>query len=301
MDKNLYYSFSDYLKDTYGAKVWRIPVEGGFTCPNRDGTKGEDGCIYCNIDSFVHTEGADIKSQVANRIQKLEKRGVENFIVYFQSYSNTYATVAEIRDKISEALSDERIKAVYIGTRADVLEDEKLDFLSELNQKLDVVIELGLQSSEDATLEFINRGHTASDFADCVRRCTRRGLKVCAHIIFGLPGETRQMMINTVNFAVECGCTMVKFHHLHIVRDTKLAELYEQGKVRMLTEAEYIALLADALTFLPEDCVVARLVGDAGSDTLIAPQWPENKSLFINKLRSYMETNNKYQGQNFTP
>lgn len=285
----MYYKFSDYLKNKFGGKVWKVPVDAGFTCPNRDGFKGEGGCIYCSVDSFDGSEAGSISSQVKNRIIKLQCKKINKYIIYFQSYSNTYAAPEVIQRRISDALVDDGIVAIHIGTRPDVIDREKLAYFKELNEKYEVVIEYGLQSCSDTTLEFINRGHSVQDFIDAVELTHEYGIKTCAHLIFGLPGDSRKDMLDGVALVNRLKMHSVKFHHLHIVKDTKLSELYEQGEIDILTEDEYIDILTEALGKLDRNLVISRIVGDAAGDTLVAPDWPENKSQFENKLKSHME------------
>lgn len=294
--KRLFYSLSDYLKERFGQKVRKVTVDAGFTCPNRDGHKGTDGCIYCNVDSFVMASESDISCQVRERTAKLRTQGIERFIVYFQSYSNTYADIETIRRRVELALVDEGIVSVYIGTRPDVIDAEKLAYFAELNKKYEVMLEYGLQSANDNTLRVINRGHSAADFAEAVRLTKSFGIKTCAHIIFGLPGDTFEDMMRSVDLCVGLGVDSIKFHHLHVVRNTPLAEMYYAGRVDLLSEQAYIEILAEAIGRMKPDMVVSRLVGDAAQGTLIAPMWPEDKSGFTRKLTAYMEEKGIWQG-----
>lgn len=296
----LYNSFSSALKKRYGKKVWKVPVDAGFTCPNRDGKKGEGGCIYCDNSSFVMVTGDDIRSQVENRIQKLKKRGIDSFIIYFQSYTNTYGSVEQISEKIESALFDDGVVALHIGTRPDEIDSERAEYLSSIKKRgVDVTVELGLQSGNDKTLELINRGHSAKDFVDAVEICHKYQIEVCAHIILGLPDETKEDMLDTVRLAVSVGVESVKFHHLHVVKGTKLADMYEQGLADVLSEEKYIEILSRCISILPKEVVIARLVGDAPDDMLLAPMWPETKSGFISKLENYMRSEGFFQGKNY--
>lgn len=292
----LFYSLNDYLKDKYGRKVRKISVDAGFTCPNRDGLKGEGGCIYCNVDSFTISSENSITCQVTERAEKLRAQGIDAFILYFQSYSNTYADMETIRRRMEKVLVDEGIVSIYIGTRPDVIDAEKLQYYSGLNGKYEVMLEYGLQSANDNTLKVINRGHTAKEFADAVRLTHEHGIKTCAHIIFGLPGDTRADMMRSVELCVELGVHSIKFHHLHVVKNTPLADWYYRGNLDLLTEDEYIDILAEAIGRMKPDMVVARLVGDAAGDTLIAPLWTNSKAGFKQKLMKYMTEKGIYQG-----
>ncbi len=292
----LFYSLNDYLKEKYGRKVRKISVDAGFTCPNRDGLKGVGGCVYCNVDSFTTPSENSITCQVTERAEKLRAHGIDTFILYFQSYSNTYADMETIRRRMDKALVDEGIVSVYIGTRPDVIDAEKLEYYSNLNGKYEVMLEYGLQSANDNTLKIINRGHTAADFADAVRLTHEYGIKTCAHIIFGLPGDSREDMMRSVELCVELGVHSIKFHHLHVVKNTPLADWYYRGNLDLLTEDEYIEILAEGIGRMKPYMVVARLLGDAAGDTLIAPLWAKNKAGFTQKLIKYMTEKGIYQG-----
>jgi len=292
----LYYKLSDYLKARFFEKVWKVSVDAGFSCPNREGYRGGGGCIYCSVDSFDGSESGSIRDQVLNRIEKLKKKKIFKYIVYFQSYSNTYAELDVIKDRIEQSLADDGIVALHVGTRPDVIDCEKLAYFKELNEKYEVVIEYGLQSANNSTLELINRGHLVEDFIKAVELTHSFGIKTCAHLIFGLPGDTREDMLNSIHLLNKLGVHSVKFHHLHVVRGTKLAEMFQAGELKLLSEDEYISVLAEAIGLLDRDIVISRIVGDAGGDTLIAPDWPENKSSFERKLTAKMESMGITQG-----
>lgn len=294
-----YFTLSRYLKTKFGCKVSKVAVDAGFTCPNRDGTKGEGGCIYCDNSSFVFTTGDDIKEQVRNGIDRLLKKGIERFIIYLQSYSNTYCSDETFFRVLDDVLIDERIVGIHIGTRPDVINDNKLKRLSELTNRYDIFMEYGLQSAHNETLKFINRGHTYEDFLEAVDKTVKYGLKITVHLIFGLPYEDNNMMMETVKRVSKLPIHSVKFHHLHIVKGTKLSEIFLNNPFHILTEDEYIKIVADALTYFKNDIIVARLVGDAPRDMVIEPKWPLSKNLFLSKLNDYMIKNNLYQGKNF--
>lgn len=298
---NVYYSLNDYLRKKYNEKVYKIAIDAGFSCPHRDGTKGKGGCIYCNNEAFVHVAGNSIEEQVYNGIKRLEKRGIKKYIVYFQAYSNTYGSLDEIKKKIEVSLIDKNIVGIYIGTRPDVVDKDKLMYLSNLNKQYDIFIEYGLQSKHDKTLNYINRGHRLIDFENAFLLTKSVGLKVCVHIIFGLPYETKDMMLDTVNYLAELGIDAIKFHHLQIVKNTKIAEIYKENSFSLLTEDEYIKVLAEALSLLPSNVIISRLVGSTKKDLLVAPKgWPSSTADFVNKLSAYMINNNMYQGKFFS-
>ncbi|UOD34141.1 TIGR01212 family radical SAM protein [Deferribacteraceae bacterium V6Fe1] len=292
-----YYSLNNYYRNRYGGKVRKISIDAGFTCPNRDGAKGVGGCIYCDVNSFVHVPKGEIARQVGIQIEKLNNRGVDKFTLYFQSYSNTYGKIEDIVAKIDEALIDDRIVEIAIGTRPDVVENQKLEEIKRRYSDYDVVFELGLQSIHNTTLNLINRGHTFEDFDDAVNRVKSFGFKVCAHVILGLPFETKQMMLETVKYLSDKKVDFVKFHHLHVLKGTKLENMFVDKKFKLLGEDEYIEILSDAIKILDRDIVISRLVGDSPKEITVAPNWPESKLIFLNKLNNYLETNDIYQGK----
>lgn len=295
-DKIFFNSLNSYLRNSYGCKVWKVPVDAGFTCPNRDGTKGSGGCVYCNSDSFSTMTGDCIREQVSRRIEQLKSRNINKYIIYFQSYSNTYADLDTMRTRIESALGFDGIAAVHIGTRPDVIDEDKLGYLKELNERYDVVLEYGLQSANDNTLKLINRGHSVNDFISAVRLTHSFGIKTCAHIIFGLPGDAEEDMMNSVDLCVSLGVHSVKFHHLHIVSGTPMAQMYLSGRIDLMPLDRYVAVLAKAISRLRPDMVVSRLLGDAAGDTLIAPKWEISKSQFTDLLIKYMTEHDLYQG-----
>lgn len=294
------YTLNQYFKEKFGEKVYKISIDAGLTCPNRDGTKGEGGCIYCDNSSFVFTEGYSIKDQVLKGIERLVEKGVNRFVIYFQSYSNTYCNDEYFIDMIKESLIDDRIVGIFIGTRPDVINEKKLNFLSQLIDRYDIFMEYGLQSAHDKTLNFINRGHSVDDFEKAVLLTKSFGLKITTHLILGLPYETKSEMIDSIKYVAGLGIDAVKFHHLHIVKGTKLAELYTKNQLegfKLLTEDEYIELLAEGISYLKKDTIIARLVGDAPKNLLIAPDWPKNKADFTNKFYSYLKNHDIFQGK----
>ncbi|MDY6820079.1 MAG: TIGR01212 family radical SAM protein [Deferribacterota bacterium] len=295
--KKLYYSLSDYLKDKFGEKAYKISVDAGFSCPNRDGSKGYGGCIYCNSDAYVFTKGVDIETQVLNGIKRLKEKGINKYIIYFQANSNTYGDIDLIKEKIESSLIDSGIVGIYIATRPDVVNSEKLDYLSSLSKDYDLFLELGLQSMHNKTLRFINRGHSLLDFERAYLEAKKRGIKVCVHIIFGLPNETYEMMYETVKYLSSLKIDSIKFHHLQVVKDTKLADYYNGGELILLKEDDYIELVSQSLTLLPKNVIISRLVGASNSELLISPKWPINTTSFLNKLKKFMLENNLYQGK----
>lgn len=294
-----YFTLNRYLKQKFGEKVSKISIDAGLTCPNRDGLKGTGGCIYCDNSSFVFVNGVTVEEQVNSGIKRLYEKGINRYLLYFQSYSNTYCSDEQFYKMILSALIDDRIVGIHIGTRPDVVSDEKLKFLADFNNRYEIFMEYGLQSSHNKTLELINRGHSYEEFVETVYRTKSYGLKVTVHLILGLPGENYDMMMETVRRISMLPIDSVKFHHLHILKNTKIEQLFIAKMFEMISEDEYIKILADSLTLLKGDLIISRLIGDAPKELLVAPEWPISKNNFLNRFNHYMEINNLFQGMNY--
>lgn len=294
-----YVRFTDHLRQTFSCRVHKISLDAGFTCPNRDGTVAVGGCIYCNNASF---SPGNRRLSVAEQIERakdfLRKRyKAQKFIAYFQAYTNTYGDVRQLQRLYDEALSCDDVVGLAIGTRPDCVSDAVIDLLADYASRLYVWLELGLESSHDRTLSFINRGHTAAAFDDAVSRCQARGLRLCAHVILGLPGETHADMLATARHLADLHLDAIKLHNLHIVRHTVLEKMYRQGRVPLLDLDAYVELVADCLELLPPDTIIMRLMGDAPRDMLVAPAWSLQKQTVIAKIASELERRDSYQGK----
>ena len=270
-------SYGSYLRRRFGSRVSKVNVDGGFTCPNRDGAKGTGGCIYCNNISFspVGTQPLiPIEVQMAEGMAYHRQRlGSEKFIIYFQKFTNTYAPVDRLRDLFSRALDHPDVVGISVGTRPDALEDDALHLLEELARTRYVCVELGLQSMDDAQLETINRGHTLADYIRAVERVAGRGMELCTHLIYGFPGETRDAFLRTADLIASLPVDSVKVHQLHAVRGTRLAEMYYAGEFTPLSHAEYVAAVCDFLERIPSAVAVQRLYGSAPLAIRVAPSW----------------------------
>lgn len=295
-----YNAFSDELKRVFGCRVHRISVDAGFTCPNRDGSSGEGGCVYCGgkgSGSFGIQPGVGVAEQIeSGKEVMVRKYKAKKFIAYLQAYSNTYAPVEMLRAIYDEALSVPDVVGLIIGTRPDCLPADVVDLLAEYARRTYFWLELGLQSSLDRTLELIRRGHDFAAFADAVARCRRRGIRVCAHIILGLPGETREEMLAMAAILNGLGVDGVKIHLLHVMKDTPLAEQYREGTVRLLDRDEYVGIVCDFLERLDPGISIQRLTGDGHRDHLIAPLWSLKKFEVLNTIDSELERRRTRQG-----
>lgn len=283
-------SYGAYLRRRFGCRVSKVVVDGGFTCPNRDGTKGFDGCIFCDNRSFSPggaRETLPIGEQLEAGIACHRKRlGSRKFIVYFQKYSNTYGPVAKLRDLYYRALSHPDVIGLSIGTRPDCLLPETLDLLQEIARERYVCLELGLQSMDDGILSRINRGHGVGDYLRALESAAGRGFQICTHLIHGFPGETREGFLKTAGFIAALPVDSLKIHQLHAVKGTRLAEMYEKGEFVPLTHGEYVAAVCDFLEMIPPRITIQRLYGSAPLAIRVAPSWNlKNNAMWYSVVR----------------
>ncbi|GKT07834.1 TIGR01212 family radical SAM protein [Desulforhabdus sp. TSK] len=296
-----YRDYNSYLRELFGCRVQKITLDAGLTCPNRDGTLGTGGCIYCNergSGTGAAQQSKSITEQLANAKAYLKRRyKAIKFLGYFQSFTNTYAPLPRLRSLYAEALSDPDVVGLTIGTRPDCVSEEVLDHLQELSQQRLIWLEYGLQSANDDTLSRIHRGHDVAAFESALRRTRERGIPVCAHVILGLPGEDRELMLNTARFVANHDIQSVKIHLLYVVRGTPLESWYEQGQYQCLSREEYVSMAAEFLTLLPPHVIIQRLTGDPHPEELVAPSWALEKSENLRALHAYMEKYGLYQGK----
>jgi len=301
-----YYTYDYYLRRTFGSKCMKIPIDAGFTCPNIDGRCAHGGCIYCSPrgsgdfaqESVIPT---DEQFEIV-RSQLSSKWKTDKYIPYFQAHTNTYAPLEVIREKIEPVMQKEGVVALNIATRADCLEDDVVEYLCELAERTTLTVELGLQSSNDETARIINRGHSYNDFLcgySKLRRASDR-INICVHIIFGLPGEDRETMLQTVKNVASLCPEQVKIHLLHVIKNTAMADMYLGGGYTPMTMEDYVDTVALALTYLPPDTVIGRLTGDGMQSELLAPDWSRKKTVVINNIDKKMYEDDLYQGKNYT-
>jgi uncharacterized protein len=299
-----YNAFSEELKKTFGCKVQRLSVNAGFTCPNRDGSVGTGGCIFCGgtgSGSYGILSGADVAGQLEHAKEVMvRKYKAERFLAYFQSFSNTYAPVAQLARLYDQALAVPDVVGLIVGTRPDCLPQETLELLADYASRCYFWLELGLQSHLDRTLAAIGRGHDLAAFNDALAGCKKRGIRVCAHVILGLPGESREEMLEGVEFLNQAGVDGVKLHLLHVMRGTRLAQQYAAGGFRVLDRDEYVGLVCDYLERLDPRIVVHRLTGDGNRADLIAPLWSLKKFEVLNLIDGELERRGSRQGARFT-
>ncbi|MBN2351593.1 MAG: TIGR01212 family radical SAM protein [Spirochaetales bacterium] len=303
-----YYSYKRYLSERYGTTVYRVSVDAGFSCPHRGADRSGPGCIFCGPegarapylgDSSAGDESGRLEAQIRGALEFLKKRyGAREFILYFQAYSNTNAPAARLKELYDRGLSQADFRELVVSTRPDCVDREKADLLASYkNGRRDVWIELGLQSFHDRTLERINRGHTAADFRDAFALCRERGLKICVHLVFGLPGEGRPEIEATVRELAALGPDGVKIHNLHVIAGTPLAEEYARGLVKVPGAAEHLERVIGALELLGPKTVIMRLVCDTPPARLVAPRDFPDKQRFLALLRAEMARRGSCQGK----
>lgn len=299
-----YRPFSRYLNDLFGQRVGKITLDAGFTCPTRDGTKARGGCTYC--DAYGSGPGADrrvlpVRQQVAQSIARASrtKDAPKAFLAYFQAYTNTYAPVERLRSAYDEALDHPQVVGLDVSTRPDCVPEPVLDLLEEYHSRTHLWLELGLQSASDETLGRINRQHTVHDFVDAVEGAHRHSLRLCAHVIFGLPGETPEMMMETADLLAAMAVEGVKFHSLYLVPGTKMAQEVRERGIRLLAQDDYVVVVCDALERLPPETVIHRLTGDPPPGIPPDPPWAGEKQATIRKINDELERRGTRQGSRY--
>lgn len=300
-----YRSFNNYLTERFGAKVYRVPIDVGFDCPNRDGTRAFGGCTFCDergsgaptIDTAL-----DVKSQLTSGVERIRRRyGAEKFLAYFQAFSNTYAPEGILRVLYESGLQHPDVVGLCVGTRPDCVPDNVLDLLAEFHQKSFMWLEMGLQSVHNKTLDLINRAHTGEEFFDAVKRAKQRGIPVATHLIFGLPDETPEMMMETVRQVARSGVDGLKIHQLCVYKGTPMEVDYRLNRLPMLEEDVYVQLVADALELLPPDMVIMRLVAEGKREELLVPEWSFEKFRVMDKIVAELKRRGTRQGSRFQP
>lgn len=297
-----YYSYSRFLKEYFGDKIYKICLDGGFTCPNRDGTLSREGCIFCSeggSGDFAESSSLSITDQILHgRKQTSEKYQGQRYLAYFQAFTNTYAPLPRLRQLYEEAIRQESICGIIIGTRPDCLPEPVLQYMEDLQKKENkpVFLELGLQTCHDDTATFLNRGYPTEIFTDAVIRCHEHGLRVTAHTIAGLPGETSEMQYQTVEYLNKLPVSGIKISMLNLLRNTPLASWYQEHPFHILTMEEYVDLVIGYLERLRPDIVIERITGDGSRALLIEPKWILHKHLVLNTIRKEMKQRNTRQG-----
>lgn len=295
-----YNSLNDFLRNKFGTKVFKISLDGGFTCPNRDGKISTGGCIFCSergSGDFTGTDG-DLNEQFDQGIKRMSgKWKSTKYIAYFQAYTNTYAPVNELRAKFYSMIDRKDVCGIAIATRPDCLNDEVLDLLSELNKKTYLWIELGFQTSNENTAIMINRGYKNSTYNDAVKELTKRGIEYVTHIILGLPWENKKDMLETVKYVSDKNPSGIKLQLLHLMKNTRLEEIYNQKHFKLLELDEYVDIVIAALEIIPPNVVIHRLTGDSPWKLLIGPTWSTDKWTVLNTINNKLKATNTWQGR----
>ncbi len=287
-------TLNQYLRERFGRKIYKISISGGFTCPNRDGTLDTRGCIFCSAGGsgdFAEDKNLSITEQIDLGKRRVAAKMPEGYIAYFQAFTNTYAPVERLRALYSEAIEHPCIVAVSIGTRPDCLSDEVLDLIAELNLLKPVWIELGLQTIHEKSAEYIRRGYPLAVYERAIRELRARNIETITHVILGLPGESREEMLQTVKYVGESGVQGIKLQLLHVLEGTDLALDYRNGLFEVMTMDDYISLIKDCVDILPDDIVIHRLTGDGPKRILIAPEWTKDKKRVLNALNKELGIN----------
>ena len=296
-----YRRFSDYLRERYGGRVWKIPVDAGLSCPNRDGTAGHGGCLYCRLDSFSRMQSrcdVPVAAQIRAGMEAARRRqGIDKFIVYFQASSNTHAPVERLRALYEQALDFPGVVGLDISTRPDCLGAEVIELLAELAGRIDLWVELGLQSIHDRTLQLIGRGHSYHDYLQAVARLARLPLRICTHLILGRPGESPEMMRQSARAVAASPVHEIKLHPLLFLLETGLAQWLADGRAAPLTLADYAAQAADFIERMPERMVMQRLTAEAPAEMLIAPQWALDKNRVRREIEAELRRRESWQGR----
>ena len=305
MTDSRFRSLNDDLRERFGEKLYKLTLNGGCTCPNRDGTLGTRGCIFCSeggSGEFAASPQLSIQEQIEDGKRRLAgKRPVKKYIAYFQAYTNTYAPVEHLRRVFTEAISCPEIAVLSIATRPDCLGEEVLELLEELNRRKPVWVELGLQTIHEKTASFIRRGYPLPVFDRAVKELEARGIEIIVHTILGLPGETADMMLDTVRYVNSTPAAGIKLQLLHILKHTGLADYYQHTGFHILTMNEYVDLVIRCLEVCRPDLVIHRLTGDGPKDLLIAPEWSQAKRQVLNTIQKELKRRNTFQGRLYSP
>lgn len=300
-----FYSLNQYCKDSFGEKVYRLSLDAGFTCPNRDGKFSYNGCLYCSAGGsgdFASDSILPIHEQLAQAKTKIQaKSSCNKFIAYFQAYTNTYGPIEKLRRVFTEAINEPNIVALSIATRSDCLNNDVIALLNELNRIKPVWVEIGLQSIHQDTLDYMNTHTSVRQFDDAIRRLKAFDINVIAHLILGLPGETKEMMLQSVDHVAHSNIDGIKLQLLHVLRDTPLEQIYESSPFPIFELEDYCNFVVDCIERLPENMVIHRMTGDGPRSLLLAPLWSTDKKRVLNTINKNFKERNTWQGRLFSP
>lgn len=304
IENKRYHTWNYYLREKFGTKVFKVSINAGFTCPNIDGSISYGGCAYCSKDGsgdFAGNPRDNLVKQFKDIKEMMEKKWPQaKYIGYFQAFTNTYAPLEILKDKYETILDQDGVVGLSISTRPDCIDDDILDYLAQLNTRTNLWVELGLQTVHDQTSNIINRGHGLDVFVDCVNRLRSREIEVVAHVINGLPGETYDMMMETIRRVSHMDIQGVKIHLLHVIKGTPMVNMLNKGELKLLSKEEYVDLVCDQLEILPQEMVIHRLTGDGKKEDLVGPMWSLKKWEVLNAIDDELKRRDSWQGKFYT-
>ena len=298
-----YHTWNYALRQQFGEKIFKVPIDGGFDCPNRDGTVAKGGCTFCSVSGsgdMIVAPSDPLPLQFQKEIQFMHQKWptVDQYIVYFQNFTNTHAPVDVIRHRFEQVVNEKGVVGLSIGTRPDCLPDEVVNYLAELNERFYLWVELGLQTTFEETSAAINRAHDYQTYLDGVAKLRKHGIRVCTHLINGLPGETPAMMRENVRRTIQDSDIQgIKLHLLHLMTNTKMMRDYNEGRLQLMSKEAYVSVICDQLEMIPPEIVIHRLTGDAPFETIIGPMWSLKKWEVLNAIDAEMKRRNSYQGK----
>lgn len=298
-----YHTWNYALRQQFGEKIFKVPIDGGFDCPNRDGTVAKGGCTFCSVSGsgdMIVAPSDPLPLQFQKEIQLMHQKwpNVDQYIVYFQNFTNTHAPVDVIRHRFEQVVNEKGVVGLSIGTRPDCLPDEVVNYLAELNERFYLWVELGLQTTFEETSTAINRAHDYQTYLDGVAKLRKHGIRVCTHLINGLPGETPAMMRENVRRTIQDSDIQgIKLHLLHLMTNTKMMRDYNEGHLQLMSKEAYVSVICDQLEMIPPEIVIHRLTGDAPFETIIGPMWSLKKWEVLNAIDAEMKRRNSYQGK----
>lgn len=304
IENKRYHTWNYYLRQKFGTKVFKVSINAGFTCPNIDGSISYGGCAYCSKDGsgdFAGNPRDNLVKQFKEIKEMMEKKWPQaKYIGYFQAFTNTYAPLEVLKEKYETILDQEGVIGLSISTRPDCIDDHILDYLDDLNKRTNLWVELGLQTVHDKTSNIINRGHGLDIFIYCVSRLRSRGIEVVAHVINGLPGESHDMMMETISRVAQMDIQGVKIHLLHVIKGTPMVNMLNRGDLKLLTKEEYVNLVCDQLEILPQEMIIHRLTGDGKKEDLVGPMWSLKKWEVLNAIDDELKRRDSWQGKFYT-
>ncbi|GGM36908.1 TIGR01212 family radical SAM protein [Paraliobacillus quinghaiensis] len=303
-DQKRYHSWNYHLKNTFGEKIFKVPLDGGFDCPNRDGTVAHGGCTFCSAagsGDFAGDRVDPLETQFHQMKENMhDKWKNAKYMGYFQAYTNTHAPVEELREKFEVILKQEGVVGLSIATRPDCLPDDVVEYLAELNERTYLWVELGLQTMHQETSDLINRAHDMDCYLEGVAKLRKHNIRICTHIINGLPGESYEMMLETAKAVSEMDVQGIKIHLMHLLKGTPMVKQYEKGKLEFLGREEYVKLVVDQLELLPKEMIIHRITGDGPPDLLIGPMWSMKKWEVLNAIDAELKRRDSWQGKFYT-